>query len=124
MKYKVLLVDDSIVNREFLKAILEDNNFEIFEAESGEQALDSIQTSPPDIMMLDLTMPNIGGLDTLRRVRDRGFKFPIIIFTSDYKEETRIECLKAGANEVLHKPSKPYHLMSLINGLLANTTKV
>lgn len=123
MKSKILLVDDSYINREYLKAILEENNFELSEADSGAAALDSLQVTIPDLMILDLTMPNIDGLDTLRRVRGRGFEFPIVIFTSSYKEGTRDECLKAGANEVINKPSKPYNLLHVIHKLLPGTAQ-
>lgn len=121
MKPTILLVDDSYINREYLRALLEENDFEISEAESGAAALDYLQVSKPDLMILDLTMPNIDGLDTLRRVRARGFGFPIVIFTSSYKEGTREECLKAGANEVVNKPSKPAYLLNVINKLLIGT---
>lgn len=123
MKSKILLVDDSHINREYLRLLLEENDFEISEADSGAAALDYLQASKPDLMILDLTMPNIDGLDTLRRVRNRGFEFPIVIFTSSYKEGTREECLKAGANEVVNKPSKPHNLLLVINKLLSGAVK-
>jgi two-component system response regulator MprA len=118
MIYKILLTDDSTVNRNYLKSILEENNYEIMEAASGQDALDLITENKPDAMILDLMMPGIGGLDILKMIRAKGYKFPIIIFTSDYKEITKKNCLDAGANEVLYKPTKPQHLLSIINGLI------
>jgi DNA-binding response OmpR family regulator len=123
VKQKILLADDSFVNREYLKEILLEKNFETLEAGTGAEALDIIETTSPDLMMLDLTMPDIGGLDTLKRVRAKGYTFPILIFTSDYKDDTKNKCLKAGANEVLHKPCKPYHLVDVITKLLAGHSK-
>jgi len=120
MKHKILLTDDSNVNRSYLKSILVEKNFEVIEASSGQEALDIVVTTPPDAMILDLLMPGIGGLDILKMIRAKGYKFPIIIFTSDYREDTKKNCLDAGANEVLYKPTKPHHLLSLINDLFSN----
>jgi DNA-binding response OmpR family regulator len=120
MKHKILITDDSNVNRSYLRSILEDKDFEVLDASSGHEALDIVVNSAPDAMILDLMMPGIGGLDILKMIRAKGYKFPIIIFTSDYKEETKKSCLDAGANEVLYKPTKPHHLLSLINELFSN----
>ena len=120
MKHKILLTDDSNVNRSYLKSILEEQNFEVMEASSGHDALDIVVTTPPDAMILDLMMPGIGGLDILKMIRAKVYKFPILIFTSDYKEITKKNCLDAGANEVLYKPTKPQHLLSIINNLFSN----
>lgn len=120
MRHKILLTDDSNVNRSYLKSILVEQNYEVVEASSGQDALDVVINATPDAMILDLMMPGIGGLDILKMIRAKGFKFPIIIFTSDYKETTKRNCLEAGANEVLYKPTKPQHLLSLIKGLFSN----
>ncbi len=120
MKHKILVTDDSNVNRSYLKSILTENNFEVMEASSGQEALDIVVNTAPDAMILDLVMPGIGGLQILKMIRAKGYKFPIIIFTSDYKEETKRNCMDAGANEVLYKPTKPNHLLSIINGLFAS----
>ena len=122
MGYKILLTDDSNVNRSYLKTILEDQNFEVMEAKSGTDALDIVTSTPPDAMILDLIMPGIGGLDILKMIRAKGYKFPILIFTSDYKEITKKNCLDAGANEVLYKPTKPQHLLSIMNKLFSDVT--
>jgi CheY-like chemotaxis protein len=123
MKYKILLADDSSVNREYLKTIFEKYSFEVLEASSGQEALDIIEKTIPSVMILDLMMPGIGGLDTLKMIRAKGYHFPIIIFTSDYKDDTKKKCLDAGANEVLYKPTKPQHLLKLISNLFAEAGK-
>lgn len=123
MKQTILIVDDSQVNRNFLKKILEDNNFDVIEAERGGEALEIVETNQPTLMVLDLLMPGIGGLETLKGLRARGYTFPIIIFTSDDKDETRKKCLDAGANELLFKPSKPSHFVNVINKVLSEHKK-
>jgi two-component system response regulator MprA len=119
MKNTILVVDDSVVNRNYLKAILVENNYEVIEAGRGGEALEIIETTKPDVMILDLLMPGIGGLETLKGVRAKGYTFPVIIFTSDDKDETRKKCLDAGANDLLFKPSKPGQLLKMINNVLA-----
>jgi len=120
MKHTVLVVDDSVVNRNYLKAILVEHNFDVMEAGRGGEALEIIETTKPDVMILDLLMPGIGGFETLKGLRAKGFTFPVIIFTSDDKDETRKKCLEAGANDLLFKPSKPGQLLQMINNLLTD----
>jgi CheY-like chemotaxis protein len=122
MKQTIMIVDDSKVNRDYLGAIFEANNFEVLEAGRGGEALEIIETTQPDVMILDLNMPGIGGLETLRSIRAKGFNFPIIIFTSDNREEIKQKCLQAGATEMLFKPSKPTQIMSVINKCIVSSS--
>lgn len=124
MKRTIILVDDSHVNRDYLKSIFEGNDFNVLEAATGMEALNIIETIEPDAMMLDLNMPGIGGLDTLKTIRSKGFTFPIIIFTSDYKDETRQKCLDFGANQIIFKPTKPHYLIGEIQKLISSHAKV
>jgi CheY-like chemotaxis protein len=110
-----MIVDDSKVNRDYLKAIFEANEFEVFLSGRGGEALEMIETVPPDLMILDLNMPGIGGLETLKSIRAKGFNFPVVIFTSDNREDMKNKCLAAGANEMLFKPSKPNYILSVVN---------
>lgn len=118
MKSTVMVVDDSVVNRNYLKTILIENDYEVLEAGRGGEALEIIETTKPDVMILDLIMPGIGGLETLKGIRAKGFIFPVIIFTSDGKDETRKRCMDAGATDILFKPSKPGQLLQMIRNVL------
>ena len=118
MKPTVLVVDDSSVNRSYLRSILMEHDYDVIEATRGGEALEIIETSQPDVMILDLLMPGIGGFDTLKGVRAKGFTFPIIIFTSDDKDETRKKCIEAGADDFLFKPSKPVQLLKVVEKVL------
>jgi DNA-binding response OmpR family regulator len=119
MKHKIIIVDDSNVNRDYLKSMLEEHNYEVLPAQRGGEALDILENTEPAAMILDLNMPGIGGLETLKGIRAKGHTFPVIIFTSDQKEETRKRCLDAGANEILFKPSKPAQLLKTIEKVMA-----
>jgi len=119
MRKTILIVDDSAVNRSYLKSILIEHDFDVMEAGRGGEALEMIEDKQPDAMILDLLMPGIGGLETLKGLRAKGFSFPVIIFTSDDKEETKKRCLDAGANGFLFKPSKPSQIFQTIEKALA-----
>jgi CheY-like chemotaxis protein len=119
MNKQILIVDDSVVNRNYLKAILSENGYDVIEAGRGGEALEIIETTVPDVMILDLMMPGIGGLETLKGIRAKGFAFPVIIFTSDDKDETKKKCIDAGANDLLFKPSKPGQMLKMIEKVLA-----
>jgi two-component system, OmpR family, KDP operon response regulator KdpE len=115
MKGNIMIVDDSKVNRDFLRAVFLTAGYKVTEAVRGGEALEMIETDAPDLMILDLNMPGIGGLETLRSIKAKGFTFPVIIFTSDSREEIRLKCIDAGATEILVKPSKPNFMLSLVN---------
>lgn len=110
-----MLVDDSMVNRTYLREMLEEHGYDVVEADRGVHALEVISTEKPDAMILDLLMPGITGLETLISIRARGFTFPVIIHTADYKENVKRECLEAGANEFIYKPSKPNHILGVVD---------
>ena len=119
MKYTILVVDDSAVNRNYLKSILIEHDYDVIEAGRGGEALEIIETTKPDAMILDLIMPGIGGLETLKGLRAKGFSFPVIIFTSDDKDETKKRCMDVGANGILFKPSKPAQIFQMLNKVLS-----
>jgi len=119
MRKTILIVDDSAVNRSYLKSILIEHDFDVMEAGRGGEALEMIEDKQPDAMGGGGGGPGGGGLETLKGLRAKGFSFPVIIFTSDDKEETKKRCLDAGANGFLFKPSKPSQIFQTIEKALA-----
>ena len=118
MNCKILLVDDSVVNRNYLREMLELSGYDVIEAVRGVEALEMIASEKPNGMILDLLMPGITGLETLISIRARGFQFPIIIHTADYKEDVKRQCMEAGANDFIYKPSKPSFILKVIGKYL------
>lgn len=103
---KVLIVDDSSTVREFLAAALESANYEILYSSNGVEALHAVERFKPDIVLLDVEMPRMNGLEVCRRLR-REAEFallPIIILTGNSNPNHKIEGLAAGADEYLLKP--------------------
>lgn len=101
-----LVVDDSSVIRKVARRILEDLEFEIFEAEDGQQALDSCANQMPDAVLLDWNMPVMDGLDFLVELRKlEGGGNPKVIFCTTENDVAHIaKAIRAGANEYIMKP--------------------
>lgn len=93
--YQILIVDDHLVVREGLKMILEtDPRFSIAgEAENGQIALHLVETLVPDVILLDLNMPVMSGLDTLKAINAKQYNIPVIILTTYNEDELMINAL-------------------------------
>jgi two-component system KDP operon response regulator KdpE len=100
--FRVLVVDDERSIRRFLKASL-GGQFVVLEATTGEQALNAAASEHPDIIILDLGLPDIDGLEVTRRLREWS-QIPIIIVSVREQEEDKIAALDAGADDYLTKP--------------------
>ncbi|MFD1695725.1 response regulator [Roseibium aestuarii] len=101
-----LVVDDSSVIRKVARRILEDMNFEIAEAEDGQQALDHCRKSMPDAILLDWNMPVMDGLEFLTSLRnEEGGERPVVVFCTTENDVAHIaRAIRAGANEYIMKP--------------------
>jgi len=101
-----LVVDDSSVIRKVARRILEDLNFEIAEAEDGQQALDACRRDMPDAILLDWNMPVMDGLEFLTSLRgEAGGEKPVVVFCTTENDVAHIaRAIRAGANEYIMKP--------------------
>lgn len=100
----VLVVDDSAFARRWTRALLEKMGYEVAEASSGPEALTYFAAEPPNLMLLDMSMPGPSGLDVLREVRAAHRLLPIVVVTADTQTTTRDAVLAAGATGVINKP--------------------
>lgn len=108
MDANVLVVDDSIVARMSLKATLKNLGVGTSEAKSGEEALALVDGGfVPDAVFLDLTMPGLGGIETLRRLVAARPRLPVIVVTADLQEGTREEVRRSGGFDIVRKPADP-----------------
>ncbi len=101
--YRILIVDDEQEIRRFLRASLKTHQHTVLEAENGKIALGLHRESNPDLIILDLGLPDIDGVEVTRRVREWS-QTPIIILTVRNNESDKIEALNAGADDYLTKP--------------------
>ncbi len=117
---RVLIVDDHEDNVELLRARLEARGYEIATATDGQKALDSIAHHPPDLILLDVMMPGVDGIEVARRVKaDPGLPFiPIIMQTALDATESKVEGLDAGADDYITKPINFAELEARVKSLL------
>jgi two-component system, OmpR family, KDP operon response regulator KdpE len=119
---RVLVVDDERSIRRFLKASL-GSQFEILEAANGEEALTVVATERPDIVILDLGLPDLDGVEVTRRLRE-WTQIPIIIVSVREQENDKIAALDAGADDYLTKPFGVGELMARLRVALRRSAQI
>ncbi len=120
MSARILVVDDIESNRELLKARLVAEYYDVSLASDGVQALKQVQKNLPDIILLDIMMPNMDGYETCRQLKKnvKTRHIPVIMVTSLNEQKERIKGLEAGADEFLTKPIDPITLMARVKNIL------
>jgi len=117
---KILIVDDERSLVELCQIILEAAGFDVRGAFSGREALTMITEDVPDLVLLDVMMPGMDGIEVCRRIRTDHERYPrIVMYTADARDSTRSSSLTAGANAVLPKETPVYDIpMHLANYLI------
>jgi two-component system, OmpR family, KDP operon response regulator KdpE len=119
----VLLVEDEAPMRKFLKAFLTGAGYRIEEAGSGEEALTQAAQNPPDVVILDLGLPDMDGQELLSKLRD-WFNAPILILSVRNQDAQKIAALDHGADDYLEKPFSTGELLARIRVALRHAAKV
>jgi two-component system KDP operon response regulator KdpE len=109
----ILVVDDEPQLRRAMKATLTDLGYSVTEAKTGEEALEKLRTDAPDVVLLDLNMPGIGGLETCRAIRETS-EIPVIVLSVRNTERDKVQVLDAGANDYVTKPFGIQELLARI----------
>lgn len=116
---KIILVEDNDMLRKSLCFFLEQKSFIVDQFADGLEALNSIKQINYDLILLDINIPGISGMEITQYVRSEMYlDIPIIIFTSSNVEQTEIDCFDIGADEFIAKPISPLVLITRINNLL------
>ena len=118
---QVLVVDDSPRTRTVLGMALSDAGYDVREAEDGVQAIVELVQDAPDCMVLDLTMPRLGGLDVLAAMRDEGLaaETRVLVYSAEDGEGHVRRALDLGADEFVIKPIDPFALVGMVGDVLA-----
>lgn len=114
---RVLACDDSVVNLAVLRRVLENEGYVVATSRSGEEALEEVARRPFDLVLLDIEMPGLDGVEVCRRLRQRQLEkayLPVILLTANTDKEARMHGLRAGATDFLTKPFDPTELVSRI----------
>jgi DNA-binding response OmpR family regulator len=116
-KYRILVVDDERRMVGFIRLNLEQDGFEVIEAYNGTQALDRLRDSLPDLILLDVMMPDIDGFEVLRTIREIN-QVPVIMLTAKSEEDDKVKGLELGADDYVTKPFSPRELVSRVKAVL------
>jgi len=103
-KETILIVDDELSMREFLQIMLEKEGYNVAAADGGESAMLFIDREPYDLMLCDMKMPRVSGLDVLKRSREKYPQVPVILITAYSSSESAMEAMKVGAYDYIQKP--------------------
>lgn len=117
-KKSILVVDDDIAHRTMLRILLE-WEYEIFEADCGSLAIEKVQKSHYDLVLMDVRMENISGLEALTRIKSYNSSIPVIMMTAYATAETAAQAREMGAYEYLSKPFDFEHLRITIEKAIA-----
>ena len=115
---RILVVDDETAIRRALKPPLVELGFQVAEAARGEEALQMMRTTTFDAILLDVNMPGIGGVETLRRIRATTSRTPILMLTVRDKEEEKVEALDLGADDYVTKPFSTRELIARVRAAI------
>jgi diguanylate cyclase (GGDEF)-like protein len=124
-KYKVLAVDDEISILQVIKVVIEKGGYECVVASSGKEALKMIEQNPPDLMILDVNMPGINGIEVCEQIKKNIFlsRIPILMLTARTSVKDRVYGLEAGADDYLCKPFDNRELVARVQALIRHTVR-
>jgi len=120
-KESILLIEDEPQMRRFLRVTLQAHGYQLIESATGEDGLVQVATRNPDVVLLDLGLPDIDGLELTRRLREWSH-VPVIVLSAREQEEDKIRALDAGADDYLTKPFGAGELLARIRVALRHLT--
>ena len=106
---RILVADDNSVDRMYLSSILRKQGFDVLQAVNGKEAVEQFEKLRPEIVLLDVIMPEMDGMEAARRIKDMAGEFfvPVIFLTSLTGKNDLVKCLEAGGDDFLSKPYSP-----------------
>lgn len=124
MREKIFIVDDNEVSRKLVGGILKKEGYEVYAAASATEALSAIPKVMPDLIILDVMMPEMDGYQLCRRLRDRPdtARLPILILTSLNQLEERLKAFEAGADDFIPKPFQPQEFLARVQVALRRSS--
>ena len=118
--WTVLVVDDEERMARFIRLNLEHDGFQVIEAYRGLEAINTLREDLPDLIVLDVMLPDIDGFDVLRMIREVS-SVPVIMLTAKGEEDDRVRGLELGADDYVTKPFSPRELVSRVRAVLRRT---
>ena len=118
MKKKIMVVDDAYFVRIKLRNFLEAQGFEVIEAANGLEAIKNYELEKPNLVLCDITMPELDGISTLKKLTEIDANAKVVMLTSVGEQAVLMEALSAGAKNFLVKPFEELKVLETINSLL------
>jgi len=118
----VLIADDDAAIRDSVALVLQVEGYETSTVANGLAVLEDVDANPPDLLILDVMMPRLGGLETCRRLRTAGSDLPVLMLTARDQVADRVAGLDAGADDYLPKPFATEELLARVRALLRRRT--
>lgn len=122
MPFKVLIIEDELALQQTLKLNLELEGYQTFTCESGEDAIFQIKKSNPDLILLDIMLPIINGMEVYKLIKEQNITTPVIFLTAKNNVQDKIEGLKLGADDYITKPFDLEELLLRIHNVLKRNT--
>ena len=116
----ILVVDDEARMVRFIQLNLEHDGFQVVSAYNGREALEQVRTQLPNLVLLDVMMPDFDGFEVLERIREQS-TIPVIMLTAKGEEDDRVRGLELGADDYITKPFSPRELVSRVRAVLRRT---
>lgn len=124
MNEKILVIDDSPTLRKLLRFYLKKKGYSVNEANNGKVGLETITKEAFDLIILDMQMPVMDGLEVLKTLKNKeGFSVPILILSADKEEESKAAGIAFGASYYLTKPFKPEEVIARIEDIFSERGK-
>lgn len=120
MAETILVIEDDPLQADVVRLLLEHNSFQVIHALDGVEGLRRLYESQPDLVILDLMLPQVDGWEVCRRIREMSI-VPIIIMTSRRSDEEKIKGLRLGADDYIVKPFNPQELAARVGAVLRRT---
>ena len=116
----ILVVDDEVRMVRFIRLNLEHDGFQVISAYNGREALEQVRSQLPNLILLDVMMPDLDGFEVLTRIREQS-NVPVIMLTAKGEEDDRVRGLELGADDYITKPFSPRELVSRVRAVLRRT---
>jgi len=116
----ILVVDDEARMVRFIQLNLEHDGFQVISAYNGREALEQVRSQLPNLILLDVMMPDLDGFEVLERIREQS-AVPVIMLTAKGEEDDRVRGLELGADDYITKPFSPRELVSRVRAVLRRT---
>ena len=118
-KHKILIVEDEKNIRNLVKTILKANGYQVFDATNGSTGIIMFNSHCPDLIILDLGLPDVDGIDFIKEIRMES-QTPIIVLSARHKEGDKVSALDLGANDYVTKPFGMEELLARVRATLRN----